>query len=96
LPLPWLTPPRIGYPSRQPRNPFGPSPLTPTNPGGVESPQPFSFPQPYRADPCNCAAQDTKRKRKRDSCTNPISSKRTFSRGTAKYRTITRKLECPV
>lgn len=78
---------------RLPDNPFGPDPLTPYEPRGVDSPQPFAQPYSYRTD--NCPPCEQKRKRKRDTCTNPITSKRKFKRGSVKYQTITRKLKCP-
>lgn len=109
-PVPWLLPflrpglrparpgARPGVPRPDVSNPFGPAPLTPSEPRGVDSPLQFEQPQ-FRADrcpPCDCSKTDRKRKRKKDSCTNPISSKRTFTRGSARFRTITRKLQCPV
>jgi len=104
MPQPTPRTPRIRSPlPRNPPNPFWPdplaptpTPLTPVDPRGVESPQVFPQPFPNRADPCNCQAQTDRRKRKKDSCTNPISSKRTFTRGGKRFRTITRKIECQV
>lgn len=52
---------------------------------------PLESPYPYRTDECNC--EQTKKKRKK-SCSNPISSKRTFTRGSQKFRTITRRINC--
>ena len=107
--VPWLLPflrpglrparpgARPGVPRPDVSNPFGPSPLTPSEPRGVDLPQQFEQPQ-FRADrcpPCQCT-ETQQRKRKKDSCTNPISSKRTFTRGGSRFRTITRKLQCQV
>lgn len=58
----------------------------------LTSPFAYGVGSPPRTDRCDCT---TKRKRKKSSCTNPVSSKRTFTRGGTRYRTITRKLKCP-
>lgn len=58
----------------------------------LDQPLELTQPVPQRADQCDCT--ETKRKRKKKGCTNPITGKRTFSRGGAKFRTITRKLQC--
>lgn len=86
LPLPSIPP--------FPAAPIGPSPgqrptpLTPFQPGALQLPQP-------RPNPCaSPAPKDDKRKRKKKKCTNPITGRRTFTRGNARYRSITRKLEC--
>lgn len=82
-------PPRPARPVQQlPRPPqFMPDrptiPLTAFQPDAIRSPAP--------ADPC--ATTETKKRRRR-SCTNPITSRRVFKKGRATYRTITRKLEC--
>jgi len=88
--IPFLSPtPRVSRPA-QPRRPPELVPSTPP----IENP--LTAPYRYRSDSCPPCESDRKRKRKKDSCTNPISGKRTFTRGGARYRTITRKLQCPV
>jgi hypothetical protein len=64
-------------------------------PDRVADPLTFAQPQPlpFNADRCTCAEDKPKRKRK--GCKNPVTSKRTFSRGGSRFQTITRKLECP-
>lgn len=95
-PDPWTLLPFLTQPGtaprryRLPRNPSQPDPLTPPQTGPLPFESPFA--QPFnRADQCQC---EKPRKRKSDSCTNPVSSKRTFTRGGVKFRTITRKLTC--
>jgi hypothetical protein len=88
--VPFLTPtPRVSRPAQ----PIRPPQVVPSTPP-IESPltQPYS----YRANYCPPCESDRPRKRKKDSCTNPISGKRTFTRGGVRFRTITRKLQCPV
>ena len=58
----------------------------------LTSPFAYGVGSPPKTDRCDCT---TKRKRKKSSCTNPVSSKRTFTRGGVRFRTITRKLKCP-
>lgn len=92
--LPYVLP--FLFPSPSPRVTAQPRPIAPP----VQSPLPIENPltafNPYRVpsrpDDCQC---EKPRKRKKG-CTNPISSKRTFSRGGARFRTVTRRLQCPV
>lgn len=107
LPAPAPTPTPIGLPfwvpllpqllprvpSRLPNRPLA-APLTPFQPARVEYPQPQPFALPLQARPSNCPPCEQQRKRKRRTCTNRITNRRTFTRGGAKYRSITRKLEC--
>jgi hypothetical protein len=66
----------------------------------VQSPDPIDSPLtafnpyrvPFRADECQCE----KPPRRKKGCTNPVSSRRTFTRDGAKFRTVTRRLQCPV
>lgn len=69
-------------------------PLTPTQPGALQSP--LTAAGPGNCPPCRCNDQRDKRKRKKDRCTNPITNRRTYTRGRTKFRTITRKLQCRV
>jgi hypothetical protein len=65
------------------------------SPVPIESPltSPFAYGVPSRLkdDQCDCTRT---RKRKKSTCTNPITSKRTRTRGGRKFRTITRRLDC--
>lgn len=70
------------------------TPLTPTQPGALQSPLPLTG--PGNCPPCRCNDKGQQRKRKRKRCTNPITSRRTYKRGGAEFRTITRKLQCRV
>ena len=55
----------------------------------------FPAPTPYQVRPANCPpCEQTRNRKKRNQCTNPVTRKREFTRAGAKYRTITRKLEC--
>jgi len=95
--VPWLLPllpqllPRV--PQRLPNRP-SPIPLTPRQPARVEYPSPQPFAVPLQARPSNCPPCERERKRKKRTCVNRITNKRTFTRAGSKYRTITRKLEC--
>lgn len=94
--LPYLPSPgtrsRPRVPTRQPTPTPTPTPATPTVPLTYFQPQPVTSPQP--ADPCQQTADRNRRRRKRDKCTNPITGKRTFTKGGRKFRSITRRLEC--
>lgn len=92
--LPQLLP-RI--PGRLPNRIALPDTLTPPQrvPLQYRPAQPFAI--PLQARPANCPPCENQRQRKRQrKCTNPITSRRTFARGGAKFRTITRKLQCRV
>lgn len=80
-------------PSTKPRTPVR-RPLTPDQRAPLEyaSPQPFAL--PLQSRPANCPPCEKDRKRRKRKCTNPVTNRRTFTRGGAKYRTVTRKLEC--
>lgn len=57
---------------------------------------PLTYAQPYavplRADPCNCAAEKPRKRKK--GCTNPIVRKRKTRRGAVTYITTTRRQQC--
>jgi len=101
LPTPTGWPDLLPYlvPLMQPR----PRPRMPTRPRFVSRPltppqnMPLQYPVPLQARPANCppCGKETKQRKKRK-CTNPITSRRTFKRAGAKFRTITRKLQCQV
>ena len=77
-------PGRVKVPNRDP--------LTDPNNAPLPSEWPQYLQPPTQADTCQCEAQ---RKRKKKGCTNPVTSRRTTTRGGKKYRTITRYLKCP-
>lgn len=90
--LPYLMPlmqPRPRMPTR-PR--FTSRPLTPPQNVPLQYPVPLLQARPANCPPCG---KETKQRKKRK-CSNPITSRRTFKRNGARYRTITRKLQCPV
>jgi hypothetical protein len=108
VPTPWKIPSWIGdlaplllplaIPSARPASRPGRIRLPQRDPltGPQSVPIPSAFPQylqpPTQADTCQCEAQ---RKRKKKGCTNPVTSRRTTTRGGKKFRTITRYLKCP-
>jgi hypothetical protein len=91
--VPFLTPTSSSKPKPAPATaPTGaPSiPLTTFQPDRIDLPEP-------ETDPCKRSRgqKDRKdRKRKKRKCTNPITSRRTFTRDGQKFRSITRKLQC--
>jgi hypothetical protein len=91
--LPYLVPLMQPKPAQRPRaRPrVDYRPLTPPQTGPVEYPAPL----PLQARPANCppCERETKKRKKRK-CTNPITSRRTYSRDGQRFRTITRKLQC--
>lgn len=92
--LPQLLP-RI--PGRLPNRIALPDTLTPPQRVPLQYPPAQPFAIPLQARPANCPPCENQRQRKRQrKCTNPITSRRTFARGGAKFRTITRKLQCRV
>lgn len=91
--LPLLTP--FLMPGARPvtMSPFQPGPGQQPNPNPIQ--QPFASPQYFNAnDRCNCTETKTRKKKKKDSCTNPIVSKRKRTKGGTVYQTITRRIEC--
>ena len=103
-PRPTTTPAKPGWPgllpyvlplvpSLFPRIPE-PSPLTPLLASPVQYPGTQPQPFPVSTRPANCPPCESERKRRRRKCTNPVTRKRTFKRGNATYRTVTRRLEC--
>ena len=89
-PWPYLIPLLTSIPHDQPGRLTRPRDRPLQSP--LDQPLPFTQPIPQRADQCDCT--QTKRKKRKKGCTNPITSKRTFTRGGAKFRTTTRKLQC--
>lgn len=87
--LPLMFPLPLSAPRVAPRPIVQPQPQPVSAPLTLIQPQPVALPE---TDPCRNAAR--RRKRKRDSCTNPITGRRVYTRGGRKYRTITRRLEC--
>lgn len=92
--LPQLLP-RV--PGRLPTRISLPDTLTPPQRVPLQFPPAQPFAIPLQARPANCPPCEGQRQRKRQrKCTNPITSRRTFARGGAKFRTITRRLQCRV
>jgi len=89
-PWPYLIPLLTSIPHDQPGRLTRPRDRPLQSP--LDQPLPFAQPIPQRADQCDCT--QTKRKKRKKGCVNPITSKRTFARGGAKFRTTTRKLIC--
>lgn len=91
--LPYLLPYMQPQPKPKPtsRPAFRTRPLTPGQTQPLQYPQPL----PLQARPANCppCERETKKRKKRK-CTNPITSRRTYSRDGQRFRTITRKLQC--
>jgi len=87
--LPLLLAPLLANPPR-----VNIRPLTPNQPAPVEYPPPVPQPQPqpFRSDQCQCT--DTKRRKRKDSCRNPIVSKRKRTKDGRVFQTITRELIC--
>lgn len=94
-PTPYLLP-YLLQPKTPGAGPRGVSqPLTPTQSTPLEYAQPFALPLQSRPSHCPPCTETRKRSRKKR-CRNPITSRRTFKRGGARFRTITRKLQCQV
>lgn len=90
--LPFLSPsPRPAAPLPLTAPATGPTPSAPGIPLTTFQPGRLELPQP-ETDPCRRA--NPQRKRRKRKCTNRITSRRTFRKNGARYRTITRKLEC--
>lgn len=83
-PSPRPAPSPIAAPGSKPV--FGPTPLTPLQPLGVSSPA---------SEPDRCRCPKPERRRRDRQCRNKIVSSRKYTRGGRRYRTITRRLECP-
>jgi hypothetical protein len=80
---------RIKLPQAQPFPELALAPQTDPLTSFYSAAVPFSA---TKTKACSCAT--TKRKKKK-SCSNPVSSKRKFTRGNQKYITTTRRIECP-
>jgi len=80
---------RIKLPKAQPFPELALAPQTNPLTAFYSAAVPFSA---TKTKACSCAS--TKRKKKK-SCSNPVSSKRKFTRGNQKYITTTRRIECP-
>jgi hypothetical protein len=70
------------------------SPLTGPNDSPVPLASPNYFQPPAQADTCQCESQGKRKKRKR-SCVNKVTSRRTYKKGSVRYRTTTRRITCP-
>lgn len=92
----WFDPlylvPLLSQPGRTPgRFQFPQTPTSP-NPNPAQFEQPFASPMPQPNDRCDCTK--TKQRKKKDSCSNPIVSKRKRTKDGQLYLTITRRIEC--
>lgn len=85
--LPLLLTPPAAKPGRVRTPVQSPSPMD----APLTSPFAYGVPSRPGEDQCDCSKR---KKRKRSTCTNPITRRTTTTRGGRRYRTITRRIDC--